>query len=71
MHKTKKMNLITKDIFYDSLGNNQIERMKNYTTLLIDDNITSSYLKNIWGSNAQRYREQDKINRNRKHKQKV
>ncbi|KKR17764.1 MAG: Transposase-like protein [candidate division CPR2 bacterium GW2011_GWC1_41_48] len=58
--------LLTKDMFYDNLGRTRIEKMKSYSNLSFDDIITSSYSENIWGSNKQRYREQDKINRKQK-----
>jgi putative transposase len=53
--------LITEDIFYADLGENQNERQKSYQDLIINDLISSSYLKQVWGSGGQRYNEARKI----------
>ena len=59
----KPNQLITPDFMYEEMGKDSIERQKQYQKLIIDQVIKESYSKNNWGSNYQRYREQDKINR--------
>lgn len=59
----EKNALITQDMFYQDLGRNNIQRQKSYKNLVIDTALADSYLKTVWGSNIQRYREQQKINR--------
>lgn len=55
--------LITLDFIFEEMGSNNIERAKKYRELLIEETVKNSYTQNVWGSNSQRYREQDKINR--------
>lgn len=55
--------LITPDFIYNKMGITEIEKRKQYRKLIIDEIIEESYNNNVWGSNKQRYREQDKINR--------
>ncbi len=58
--------LITADIFYNDLGMDLRSREKNYADLIVDSIVEESYTKKIWGSNNQRYNEQQKISRKRK-----
>ncbi|MCL5795836.1 MAG: transposase [Patescibacteria group bacterium] len=58
--------LIAKDIFYDDLGKTAPEREKNYRELVINEFVEINYTQPIWGSNEQRYKEQQKINRKTK-----
>lgn len=59
----KPNELITKDFMFNNMGKNDIERQKVYRDLIIDEIIEGSYRKSAWGSNQQKYRESDKINR--------
>jgi putative transposase len=54
--------LLTEDIFYGDLGDSSKERRKKYADLVINEVVTNSYNKNIWGSPRQRYNEKRKIN---------
>lgn len=56
--------LITADIFYESMGNDRYTRQKTYRDLVISDLITSSYSQKVWGSEHQRYNEGRKIQHN-------
>ena len=58
--------LLTEDIFYEGLGKTPAERQKKYRELVVDDLVGSSYKKPIWGSDYQRYHEQQKRNYNLK-----
>ena len=60
----KPNDLITKDIFYDEFGETKEEREINYRKLIINESVIMNYRQSVWGSNNQRYREQQKINRN-------
>lgn len=55
--------LITQDFLYEQLGGNDKGRQEKYSRLLIDSLVEKSYSKNIWGSERQRYSEQQKVNR--------
>ncbi|MEK9155989.1 MAG: transposase [Patescibacteria group bacterium] len=59
----EKNPLITPDFMYEAMGKNEAERQTNYQGLLVAQIIEESYRKPIWGSDIQRYREQDKIDR--------
>jgi putative transposase len=64
----KPSDLITEDFIYIKLGNNNAERQKNYSRLLIDQSIKKSYQENTWGSIYQRFREKEKISRKQNRK---
>jgi len=49
----KKNDLLTKDIFYDWLGKDDLARQQNYQRLIIDEAVKNSYLKPVWGSDPQ------------------
>lgn len=53
--------LITEDMFYQTLGKTSSERQKEYQKLLISEAVASTYTKKVWGSNKQRYNEIKKI----------
>lgn len=55
--------LITPDFMYGEIGSDDIDRQKQYQKMMVDQIIEESYSKNAWGSDWQRYREIDKINR--------
>ena len=55
--------LITSDFMYEEMGNDNIERQKQYQKFIIDQIIEESYNKNTWGSDQQRYQEMQKIRR--------
>ncbi|HOX41832.1 MAG TPA: transposase [bacterium] len=57
----QKNSLISRDIFYDEMGNDEKERQENYRKITIDDIVVSNYLKPVWGSDHQRYNETKKI----------
>ena len=57
----KKNDLLTKDIFYEGLGKNDLARQQNYQRIIIDEAVKNSYLKPVWGSDPQRYHETRKI----------
>ena len=57
----KKNDLLTKDIFYEGLGKNDLARQQNYQRIIIDEAVKNSYLKSVWGSDPQRYHETRKI----------
>ena len=59
----KQDKLITPDFIYEEMGRDELERQKQYRRLIIDQIVEESYSKSSWGSNKQRYREQQKINR--------
>lgn len=54
-------NLITKDIFYNEFGSDDLLRRKNYEKMVIDELVVNNYLKPVWGSDYQRYHESRKI----------
>lgn len=55
--------LITPDFMYDEMGKDNTERQLRYNKLIVDQIIEESYRKYSWGSDWQRYREEEKINR--------
>jgi putative transposase len=61
--KGEKDGLITPDFMYEEIGKNDIERQSRYQKLVIDKIIEESYRKNTWGSDYQRYKEKEKIDR--------
>jgi putative transposase len=63
-----KNDLITQDIFYNDLGDNDLSRQQEYVKLVLDEVVENSYLKPVWGSNYQRYHEDRKV---RYHQSKV
>ena len=54
---------ITTDFIYEEIGHTTDEKQERYRKLVIDQVIEDSYNRAIWGSDLQRYREQDKVNR--------
>jgi putative transposase len=58
--------IITDDFFYESLGSTSTNRQKAYRELMIDDVIANSYMKNVWGTDKQRYQETRKSKYNNK-----
>lgn len=60
----KPNNLITKDMFYDDFEKTKDEREINYRKLIINESVIINYKQSVWGSDNQRYREQQKISRN-------
>ncbi len=58
--------LITTDIFYESLGSNDIERQKRYKEMIISDFIRETYKEKVWGTPRQCYNENRKIRFNLK-----
>lgn len=57
----KRNDLLTKDIFYDDLGSDNLKKQKVYRDLIIDEAIINNYSKNTWGSTPKRYQENRKI----------
>lgn len=57
----KRDDLLTKDIFYDGPGNDNIKKQKAYRDLIVDEAIIKNYPKNTWGSTPKRYQENRKI----------
>jgi len=55
--------LITTDFIYETMGQDNSARQKKYHELIIDQVIEESYRKDAWGSDYQRYKEQEKIDR--------
>jgi len=67
--KNLKNDLLTEDIFYKSLGSNNIQRQKAYKKLLIDGKIIKNYKSDVWAFGGQKYNEAKKIQYNiRSHK---
>lgn len=62
----KRNTLLTEDIFYAGLGKTIKERQQAYRTLIVDELIHKTYKQTVWGSHQQRYREQQKLQRNSK-----
>lgn len=58
--KGEKNDLITEDMFYGELGNNDLARQEKYAKMIIDDLVAENYSSKIWGSNYQRYHENQK-----------
>jgi len=69
--KGEKDQLITPDFMYKELGRDNIEKQVQYQKIAIDKIVEKSYNKNTWGSDQQRYREQDKISRKLKTRKSV
>jgi len=61
--------LITQDIFYDGLGQNDDDRQQNYRDMVILELVGDSYFQPIWGSDKQRYQEKRKIRNNNRSRQ--
>lgn len=55
--------LLTRDLFYNTLGLDEKSRRTQYRALVVSDDIVDTYEQRIWGSRLQRYNEQQKINR--------
>lgn len=55
--------LITPDFIYEEMGKTYSERQEQYKKLIIDQIIQESYNRGAWGSNYQRYKEAEKVNR--------
>lgn len=49
--------IITDDFVYETLDSTNADRQKAYRELVIDEIIINSYMKNVWGTNKQRYQE--------------
>lgn len=56
--------LITEDIFYESFGNDNLQRQKLYKKLVIDEKIQKNYKSNIWAFGKQKYNEAKKVQYN-------
>jgi putative transposase len=65
----KKDDLITIDFVYYGLDTTTAERQKSYRDMIITENIKNSYLKNVWGTDKQRYQETRKCKYNMKKRQ--
>lgn len=59
----KPNRLVTPDFIYETMGKDNIARQKKYQELIIDQVIEESYRKDAWGSDYQRYKEQEKVDR--------
>jgi len=59
-------NLITDDFIYEEMGATQSEKQDTYRKLVIDEIISNSYLKNVWGTARQGYQETRKRKYNTK-----
>jgi putative transposase len=55
--------LITDDPFYETLGRSVTARQHAYASLAIEDLVSQSYQRPVWGSIRQRYTERQKVNR--------
>lgn len=64
--KGDRNELITEDMFYDSLGSDNNTRQKNYRDMVILELVGKSYTKPVWGSDQQRYQEIQKVVRHEK-----
>lgn len=64
--KSEHNHLITADFIYEESGKNNLERQIRYQELVLCDIIEESYRKFTWGSDYQRYKEQEKIQRKMK-----
>ncbi|HCL99729.1 TPA: hypothetical protein DHW59_02210 [candidate division CPR2 bacterium] len=53
----KKDDLLTEDMFYKDLDKNQQSSQKAYREIIVNEVISESYLKPVWGSDYQRYHE--------------
>lgn len=52
--------LMTEDIFYQGIGEDNLNRQKNYQDMLIEEIVARSYSKSVWGSSYQQYHESQK-----------
>lgn len=52
--------LMTEDIFYSDLGEDRLNRQKNYQDMLIEEVVAENYAKNVWGTSYQQYHEGQK-----------
>jgi putative transposase len=52
--------IIANDFVYETLGSTNSDRQKAYRELVINETITNSYKKNVWGTNRQIYQENRK-----------
>lgn len=59
----KSNQLITPDFLYKEMAKDDVKRRQRYNELIIDQIVEETYKGKIWGSDWQRYREQDKIRR--------
>jgi len=59
----KPDHLITTDFIYEVMGKDDIWRQRQYKQLVVDQVIEESYNKVAWGSDYQRYKEKEKIDR--------
>ena len=59
----KTDHLITSDFMYEELGKNPIERQSEYKNLVVGQVVEESYFKSTWGSDRQRYQEDQKVTR--------
>lgn len=57
----RKSDLLTEDIFYQSLGKTPNKRQKLYSQLIIDEAVEKNYQQRIWGSKTQYHNELQKI----------
>ena len=55
--------LITPDFIYEEMGKTCAKRQEQYKKLIIDQIIQESYNQGAWGSDYQRYKEAEKVNR--------
>jgi len=62
----EKDNLITDDFIYEEMGDTDAKKREAYRKLVIDEIISSSYLKNVWGTSRQDYQETRKNKYNMK-----
>jgi len=62
--------LITEDIFYEIMGKTKEKRQEAYKDLVIEDLISGTFSKSVWGTNYQRYQENKKTKRGLKEKAK-
>lgn len=58
--------LITPDFIYEGLGHGEHEKQTQYQDLVVDQSIEDSYKKKAWGSDYQRYKEIEKVDRKMK-----
>jgi len=58
----KRDDLLTEDLFYQSLGKTDKGRQTEYVDLVVSSLVLESYKRPVWGSGRQRYNEKRKIN---------
>lgn len=61
--KGETNHLITPDFMYEEMGKDDAERQAQYRKLVVDEIIEESYRKSAWGSDYQRYKEKEKVDR--------